>query len=185
MPSGSEPPLTDYEISVIEGWIAAGLPDQKAFASASPRPVLLARPSAPDYRLRLKDALDLAHRLGVTLVPRSQVATDGLILRTASSPKACDDAVIEALRPVSDLIVDAELARTKVTDRGLRALSQWQNLARIDLTRTEVTVEGIGALASLQHLDAVNLTQTRVRTPAAKLSRVLPTARKIWSFDGS
>ena len=185
MPSGNEPPLTEAEISAIEGWIGAGLPEKNSFQAAIHAPPPADIPTAPDYRLRLKDAIELARKLGVTLVPRSQNPTDGLILRTASSPKACNDRVLEGLRPVGDLIVEAELARTQVTDQGLAVLSQWQNLARIDLTRTSVTLEGISALSSLKHLDAVNLTETRVKSPASKLSRVLPSVRRIWCFDGS
>jgi len=55
--------------------------------------------------------------LGIRLVPRSQNPTDGLILRTAGAPERCNDATLAQLAPVASLIVDAELARTMVTDK--------------------------------------------------------------------
>jgi hypothetical protein len=42
-------------------------------------------------------AAALARAAGVKLVPRSRVATDGLVLRTASSPARCDDAALARL----------------------------------------------------------------------------------------
>jgi hypothetical protein len=100
------------------------------------------------------------------LVPVSQVGTDGLILRTASSPSRCTDEAIAALGPLRDLVVDAELARTAVTDRALGEIAQWPHLRRLDLTQTAVTSQGVALLARVTGLKTLNLTATAVAETA-------------------
>ncbi|HXQ80253.1 MAG TPA: c-type cytochrome domain-containing protein [Opitutaceae bacterium] len=184
MPSGDRPPLSPAEIAVLENWIAAGTPATDSFDAARLGPAVVAPPAAPDYRPRLAEATELARTLGVRLVPRSRVPTDGLVLRTASAPAACDDAVLAKLAPVAGLIVDAELARTRVTDKGLEAVGRWSNLAHLDLTRTAVTSDGVAQLASLGRLETLNLTGTRVDGRGLTLAGKLPALRRVWTFGG-
>ena len=128
MPAEGKPPLTAAETRIIEVWIAAGatprIPEtaiQGLPPSAAPSAV--APPLTADYRPQLKTMTELESSLGVRLVPRSQNPTDGLILRTASAPERCSDATLEQLAPVANLIVDAELARTKVSDKGMKTIA--------------------------------------------------------------
>ena len=182
MPSGDHPPLSPAEILVLESWIAAGVPSTAAFEVARLGPAVAEPPAAPDYRPRLAEATELARILGVRLVPRSRVPTDGLVLRTASAPSDCDDAVLAKLAPMADLIVEAELARTKVTDTGMEAVGRWPNLVRIDLTHTAVTSDGIARLTSLARLESLNLTATKVDGRGVALARKLPVLREVWAF---
>jgi hypothetical protein len=115
-------------------------------------------------------------------VPRSQIATDGLILRTASAPQHCDDATLAKLAAIAPLIVEAELARTKITDAGLKALSACENLRSLDLTRTAITSEGLVALASLRKLEALNLTATAVDDAGVARLKELPALKRVWMF---
>lgn len=182
MPSGDRPPLSPAEILVLESWIAAGAPSTAAFEVARPGPAVVEPPAAPDYRPRLAEATALARTLGVRLVPRSRVPTDGLVLRTASAPANCDDEVLARLAPMADLIVEAELARTKVTDKGMEAIGRWANLVSIDLTHTAVTSDGIARLTSLARLESLNLTSTKVDSRGVALVRKLPALREVWAF---
>jgi hypothetical protein len=182
MPSGDHPPLSPAEILVLESWIAAGAPSSAAFEVARPGPVIVEPPAAPDYRPRLAEATALARTLGVRLVPRSRVPTDGLVLRTASAPANCDDAVLAKLAPMADLIVEAELARTRVTDKGMEAVGQWANLVSMDLTHTAVTSDGVARLTSLARLESLNLTATKVDSRGVALARKLPALREVWAF---
>ncbi|HZZ20278.1 MAG TPA: hypothetical protein VFE25_12950 [Opitutaceae bacterium] len=116
-------------------------------------------------------------------MPRSRVPTDGLVLRTASAPGKCDDEVLAKLAPVSDVIVDAELARTKVTDKGMEQIGKWSNLLRIDFTRTAVTSDGIARLASLGKLEALNLTATKVDESGVAIAKKLPKMKTLWAFE--
>lgn len=182
MPSGGQRPLSPAEVGILGKWIAAGAPAEAPFELARPGPPIAAEPAAPDYRPRLAQAAALARKLGVRLVPRSRVPTDGLALETASAPSACDDAALAGLAPVADLIVTADLARSRVTDKGLEALAQWPNLAALDLTRTAVTSGGIAHLAPLARLESLNLTETRVGGAGVAAARRLPALKKLWTF---
>jgi uncharacterized membrane protein len=167
MPAEGKPGLTPAELEVVEFWIASGATEnltvERVKAAAPPAPVKLIVPSlAPDYRPRSNEIAALQTRLGVQLVLRSQDPQDGLILRTVSAPERCDDAVLRALKPIADLIVDAELARTKVTDEGMKALGGFANLRYVDLSYTSVTSRGLASLINLAKLESLNLTATVV-----------------------
>jgi len=167
MPSGGKKPLSADETRWIELWIEAGASEiagLSAFGEAPPKPVVAEVVlQAPDYRDRIAVLQAWEKTWGLRLVPVSQTATDGLIVRTASAPSRCTDDALAALAPLADLIVDAELARTAVTDRGLAAIAAWTNLRRLDLTQTAVTSSGLSAIAPLTRLELLNLTATGVQ----------------------
>jgi hypothetical protein len=169
MPAEGKPGLTVAELKVIEYWIASGatekLTAEKVKAAVPPEPEpakVIVSPLAPDYRSRSDEIAALQARIGVHLVLRSQDPHDGFILRTASAPERCDDAVLRALKPIADLIVDAELARTKVTDEGMKTLGSFANLRHLDLSYTGVTSHGLASLTNLSKLESLNLTATGV-----------------------
>ena len=185
MPTDGKPLLSKDEIRNIELWIAGGASATKVVADFPGAPSLSrfkpAEPArAPDWRPRSAEIAALEARLQVRLVPRSQVATDGLVLRTASAPGRCDDTVLAALAPVAPLIVEAELARTRVTDAGVAALAGWENLRALDLTRTAVTSGGVAPLARLKSLETLNLTDTAVDDAGVGPLRVVPSLRRLW-----
>jgi hypothetical protein len=118
----------------------------------------------------------------VRLVPRSQQSGDGLILRTAGSPRRADDAALARLEPLADLIVEAELARTPVTDAGLATVGRWTNLRSLDLSRTRASSQGMVALAGLSRLEALNLTDSAVDAAGIETVRAFPALRRLWAF---
>ena len=167
MPAEGKPGLSSAELKVIEFWISSGAAEALAVekVSAAPPPVPVKPvlpPLAADYRPRTSEIAALETKFGVRLIPRSQNPRDGLILRTVSFPERCDDAVLSGLKPVADLILEAELARTKVTDEGMKTLGSFVNLRSVDLSRTAVTSRGLAPLASLGKLESLNLTGTDV-----------------------
>ncbi len=188
MPAEGKPPLTADEIKVLELWIAAGAPvqvDEKSLAGLpvshrAPTP----EPKVADYRPQLKTITSLEASLGIRLVPRSQDPTDGLILRTANSPESCTDQTILQLSPISNLIVDAELARTKVTDRGIPILAKnFPNLRFLDLSYTGITSGGIRELARLDKLESLNLTATKVDGKDLAELQSKPKLKKLYLFE--
>jgi mono/diheme cytochrome c family protein len=187
MPSDGKPLLSADEIKNIELWIGGGASATKVLADFPDAPALrraavVTVALAPDWRPRAAELAALEKALGVRLVARSAVATDGLILRTASAPGRCDDAALARLAPVAALIVEAELARTRVTDAGLAALAPWENLRMLDLTRTAVTSRGLGAIARLPRLETLNLTDTAVDDAGVAHLKEMPALRKVWLF---
>jgi hypothetical protein len=189
MPADGKPLLSPAEIRTLELWILKGASATQGVAEFPEAP-LPGRPTAsapllaPDWRPRAAEISQLERRLGVRLVPRSAVPTDGLVLRTASSPARCDDAALGALAPVAELIVEAELARTRITDAGLPAVGGWRNLRRLDLTRTQVSSDGIAGLVALRHLETLNLTDTGVDDAGLAAARALPAQPRVW-FHGT
>jgi hypothetical protein len=187
MPSDGKPLLSADEIKILELWIAAGASATKPLADFPSAPVpktvrVQAEAAAPDWRPRSQQIETLQRELGVKLVPRSQVPTDGLILRTASAPRRCDDAALAKLVPIADLIVDAELARTAITDAGLKSLAEYQNLRALNLTHTNVTSAGIAVLVRLTKLETLNLTETTVDDRGVEQLKAAPALKRVWLF---
>ncbi|MEY4940321.1 MAG: hypothetical protein RIQ93_2056 [Verrucomicrobiota bacterium] len=187
MPSDGKPRLTANEVKILELWIASGASPTapvSAFPNApaplTPKPAAL--PLAPDWRPRAQEIAALEAALNVRLAPRSALPRDGLVLRTVSAPARCDDATLSRLASVAELIVDAELARTKVTDAGLKSVASWPNLRTLDLSRTAVTSDGLSALQSLDKLETLNLTGTLVDDTGVARVRTLPKLRRLWFF---
>jgi uncharacterized membrane protein len=185
MPAEGKPHLSAAEVKLIGLWIAAGasaaLPrDAIAGAGAVAGPEL---PSAPDYRPQLQQIAALEASLGLQLVPRSQVPTDGLILRTASFPAHASDAAIARLAPVAAFIVDAELARSAITDAALSPLAKFTNLRRLDLSYTAITSNGLRALAPLKQLETLNLTGTATSAAGVAALKSNPALKHIYVFQ--
>jgi uncharacterized membrane protein len=188
MPAEGKPALTAPEIKVMEVWIAAGATPNIPDAALQGLPSLPSKPEAStpftaDYRPRTKTIAALEASLGVRLVPRSQNPTDGLILRTASAPRHCNDATLQQLAPVADLIVDAELARTDITDQGLLSIAAFSNLRFLDISHTAVTSAGVKSLATLDKLESLNLTETKVTQDGVAELRTKPSVKRIYLFD--
>jgi hypothetical protein len=188
MPAEGKPALNAAETKIIEVWIAAGATTriaEEAIQGLPPSPGqnALSLPLTADYRPQLKAIAGLETSLGIRLIPRSQNPTDGLILRTVSAPGRCNDATLAQLAPVANLIVDAELARTKVTDKGMPAIANFSNLRFLDLSNTAVTSAGLKDLMKLAKLESVNLTQTRVSHDAAAELQTKPGLKRLYLFE--
>ena len=182
MPSDGKPLLAPEEIAVLEKWIQAGAPAVDAFDAPALVLAVIEPPAAPDYRERLADAEAVARALGLKLVPRSRVATDGFVVRTASAPTRCDDAALAKLAPFADLIVEAELSRTKITDAAMASVATWPNLRVLDVSRTAVSSEGVRTLAGLKKLEWINVSSTSVDTLAVAELQKLPSVHRVWAF---
>ncbi|MSU65372.1 MAG: hypothetical protein EXS38_04550 [Opitutus sp.] len=186
MPSDGKKPLTADEVKLIELWIAAGASATQPLAAIAGAPGIKSPAEvvalAPDYRPRLPQIVALTRSSRVLLLPRSQIPTDGLVLRTADAPIRCDDAMLESLRPIADLIVDAELARTKVTDAGMKSIAGWPNLRTVDLSHTDIGPAGLDAFMSLKRLESINLTETLADEASIARLRLLPALVHIHVF---
>jgi uncharacterized membrane protein len=188
MPTDGKPALTASEVKVMELWIASGatntLPEMEVRGTPPlPKPASAPVPLARDYRPQLEKISSLEQELAVRLVPRSQNPTDGLILRTVSASERCDDSTLARLQSIGDLIVDAELARTKVTDKGLKVLATFSNLRSIDLAHTNVTSAGVPLLARLDHLETLNLTATPVDDAGIVTLRHKQSLKRLYLFE--
>ncbi len=187
MPAEGKPPLDEAEIKLIKLWIGAGASATQAPDAIAGAPAMERAPEvfAPDYTPQQRQIGEIEAALGVRLVPRSQVKTDGLTLRCASAPQRCDDAAIAKLAPIGALIVDAELARTAVTDAGLGPLAGFRNLRYVDLSHTAVTGEGVKKLAALEKLERLNLTGDSVSGTELESLQHNKALKRVYDFESS
>jgi uncharacterized membrane protein len=188
MPAEGKPALSPAETKIIEVWIAAGATIHLAEEATRELPQSVdekkvSAPLTPDYRPQLRTIQELETSLGIRLIPRSQNPTDGLILRTVSAPEGCNDETLAQLKPVANLIVDAELARTKVTDKGMQAIGNFSNLRFLDLSDTAVTSAAVKELMKLEKLESLNLTQTKVARNAAAELQSKPGLKRLYLFE--
>lgn len=184
MPPTGKARLSASETEILRRWIQAGAPGPGATVTVDIAD-LVAAPvpeAAPDYRSFSRQLAELENSLPVRFAPVSEKPTDGLILRTVSAASEVDDRVLERLAPVAALIVDAELARTAVTDEGLAALGRFQNLRRLDLAHTRVTAGGLKHLTSLARLETLNLVGTATNDEAWASLRQLPGLLRIHTY---
>ncbi|MDB6074193.1 MAG: Leucine rich repeat-containing protein [Verrucomicrobiaceae bacterium] len=115
----------------------------------------------------LADTVAKINATGASLAP---VAADAKTYRFTALNVAKDfnDAGLAALAPVADKLVAVDLARTKVTDGGLKALEGMKNLTEIHLENTPVTDAGLDHLTGLASLEYLNLYSTKVTDAGVK-----------------
>lgn len=183
MPSDGKPLLAPQDIAVLEKWILAGAPAAETFDAPPLVAAKVEAPLAPDYSGRLAEAEAVSRALGFKIMPRSRVVTDGFVIRTAGAPARCDDEALAKLAPFADLITEAELARTRITDGAMAAIASWPNLRSLDVSRTGISSAGIARLAGLKKLERINVSSTRVDASAVDELKKLPSLQRIWSFS--
>lgn len=120
---------------------------------------LHAQPAAADPAM--KAAADKVNATGALLMP---VAADGKTWRFTALNIAKDftDAGLDALAPVADKIASLDVARTKVTDAGLKAVVAMKNLTELHLENTGIGDAGLDHLKGLSNLEYLNLYNTKV-----------------------
>lgn len=98
---------------------------------------------------------------GASLLP---IAADAKEYRFTALNVAKDfsDGSLAPLAPLADKIVSLDLARTKVTDKGLAAVGAMKNLRELHLENTGVTDAGLDALKGLASLEYLNLYGAKV-----------------------
>ncbi len=87
------------------------------------------------------------------------------------------------LAPVAPFIVDAELARTRITDAGLKTLAGMRKsaIARSD-PHGDYFRWSCGRSARLKKLEVLNLTETAIDDAGVARLKALPTLKRVWLF---
>lgn len=122
-------------------------------------PLLAADQPAADPAL--KATLDQVNATGASLMP---VSADGQTYRftALNVAKEFADAGLAPLAPMADKISSMDLAKTKVTDAGLKALAGYKNLKELHLEGTGISDAGLDHLKDLTSLEYLNLYNTKV-----------------------
>lgn len=130
----------------------------------------------------LKAVLDQVNSTGASLMP---VAADGKTYRFTALNVAKDftDGNLTALAPAADKITSVDLARTKVTDAGLAALSGMKNLTELHLENTGITDAGVEHLKGLTSLEYLNLYNTKVTDAGAQKLAALSKLKALYLWQ--
>lgn len=109
----------------------------------------------------LTEAIAKVNATGASLAP---VSANAKTYRFTALNVAKDfgDAGLAPLSPLADKITSLDLARTKVTDKGLAAIAGMKNLTELHLENTGVTDAGLDHLKGLAALEYLNLYGTKV-----------------------
>ncbi len=115
----------------------------------------------------LTDSIAKINATGASLAP---IAADSKVYRFTALNVAKDfgDASLAPLASVADKISSLDLARTKVTDAGMKAVAGMKNLTELHLENTAVTDAGLDQLKGLAALEYLNLYSTKVTDAGVK-----------------
>ena len=186
MPAEGRSPLKPTEIAWIRSWIRAGAsPSDKEVAG-------VVIPSAPqdlppepvgDYSKLADEIEQLRHSQGAKLLPVSSKPADGLILNTVDVASTFDDAHLAQFEKFAPYIVEANLARTAITDVSLDTLAHFSHLRALHLEGTAITGNGLAKLAALHRLTYLNLSETKVTAASLAPLKSMPNLRHVYTFN--
>lgn len=185
MPAEGRPPLKPIQIAWIRAWIRAGAsPSDKEVAGV----VLPGAPSelppepVADYS-KLSDEIEqMRHGQGAKLLPVSAKPSDGLILSTVDVAPAFGDAQLAPFEKYAPYIVEANLARSAVTDASFDTLAHFTHLRALHLEGTAITGSGLAKLSALHRLTYLNLSETKVTAASLAPLKSIPNLRHVYTF---
>jgi hypothetical protein len=190
MPADGHSPLAPNQIAMIRAWIANGaspIATQIAGFALPERPPnhqsdLTLQP-VPDYTALLPEIRQTQQAQGAKLIQLSANLSDGLILNTVDTPASFGDAQLAAFLKFAPFIVEANLARTAVTDASLDTLSHFTHLRTLHLEGTAITGNGLAKLAPLTQLTYLNLSETRLTPQSISPVRSMPNLHHLYLFN--
>jgi hypothetical protein len=120
---------------------------------------------------------------GAKLKQVSSKPEDGLILYTVDIAPNFGDAQLAQFLKFAPFIVEADLARTAVTNASFDTLSKFNHLRALHLEETNVTGDGLAKLAQLPQLNYLNLSGTQVTAAAVAPLNSLKNLRHIYLYN--
>jgi uncharacterized membrane protein/mono/diheme cytochrome c family protein len=188
MPAEGHTPLSANQIAMIRAWIANGAsPTATQIAGFAlpelPRPAAPQLQPVPDYTALLPEIRQMQQAQGAKLIPLSAKLSDGLILNTVDAPANFGDAQLAAFLKFAPYIVEANLARTAVTDASFDTLSHFTHLRALHLEGTAVTGNGMAKLVPLTQLTYLNLNETKVTPQSITPIRSMPNLHHLYLFN--
>ncbi len=186
MPAEGRPPLKPEEIAWLRAWIQqdasatathlAGITLPESRDEPPPQPV-------SDYSALMNDIRQMQQAQGAKLAFVSSKPSDGLVLNTVDAAPTFDDAQLAQFQRFAPYIVEANLARTAITDASFDTLGKFSPLRALHLEGTAITGSNLARLATLTQLPYLNLSETRVTSTAVASLKSLPNLRHIYLFD--
>lgn len=186
MPAEGRTPLKPEQIAWIKAWIRAGAsPSDKEVAG-------VAMPSGPadpapepvgDYSKLADEIEQMRHSTGAKLLPVSSKPADGLVLNTVDVAPAFGDAQLAQFEKFAPYIVEANLARTAVTDASFDTLAHFTHLRALHLEGTAIAGTGLSKLSALHRLTYLNLSETKVTGASLAALKSMANLRHVYTFN--
>ena len=186
MPAEGRPPLKPAQIAWIRAWIRAGAsPSDKEVAGVSipTQPAELPPEPVGDYSKFTNEIEQMRHAQGAKLLPVSSKASDGLILNTVDVAPNFGDPQLAQFEKYGPYIVDANLARSAVTDASFDTLAHFTHLRALHLEGTAITGNGLAKLNALHRLNYLNVSETKVTTASLAPLKSMPNLRHVYTFN--
>ncbi|MCB1204175.1 MAG: hypothetical protein KDN18_07935 [Verrucomicrobiae bacterium] len=131
---------------------------------------------------RLAEVNEAAEKYHFSLMPVS-AEDERLRVNVINAAKDFGDDQLKMLEPVAERIVWLDLARSQVTDEGMKTVRLMRDLERLHLENTAITDKGIAELASLAKLEYLNLYGTKVGNGIFETFAKLPNLRKVYVWQ--
>ena len=130
----------------------------------------------------IKTAIQKVEASGASLLP---IAADVAEYRftALNVAKQFKDDGLAPLAPIADKITSLDLARTSVTDAGLKAVSAMKNLKELRLDNTGITDAGLDQLKGLTKLEYLNLYGTKVTDAGVIKLAALPALKSLYLWQ--
>jgi uncharacterized membrane protein len=176
---------TDPAIAELANEVAAihsGKNENAATAEAAAAPSLWDSLPEDEKTARLAEVNEAAEKYHFSVMPIS-AEDDRLRVNVINAAKDFGDDQLKLLEPVAERIVWLDLARSQVTDDGMKTVRLMRDLERLHLENTAITDKGIAELASLAKLEYINLYGTKVGNGIFETFAKLPALKKAYLWQ--
>jgi hypothetical protein len=185
MPAEGRPPLKPEEIAWLRAWIrqsASSTAETMAGVSIADRSDESPQPVG-DYTALMSEIRLMQQGQGAKLVAVSSIPSDGLVLNTFDVAASFNDTQLAQLQRFAPYIVEADLARTAISDASISTLTQFTQLRALHLEETSITGKDLAKLTALSKLNYLNLSETKVTSAAVAPLRSMPNLHHLYLFD--
>lgn len=200
MPPKNKAQLTKHQISVLQWWVNTGADFNKKVSdlkqSENIKPVLLAMETGivtpeneitevPEEPVNAGDTA-VINKLAVEGVMVMTVARNSNYLSAnfvTAGNKA--DALVKSLQPLKKQLIALKLDQSNVSDSTLSAISDLNNLRRLQLSNTAISDEGLVKLKKLKELGSLNLVGTKVTAKGVMQIKDLKALKYLYLYKTS
>ncbi|MAS94174.1 MAG: hypothetical protein CMO55_13340 [Verrucomicrobiales bacterium] len=138
--------------------------------------------SPEEQEQRMADVLSAAEKYHFSVMPIS-AEDERLRVNVINAAKEFGDEQLKLLEPVADQVIWLDLARSQITDEGLKTVGKMRGLERLHLENTKVTDSGIAQLKGLTDLEYLNLYSTEVGNGIFETFTTLPNLKKVYLWQ--
>ena len=206
MPPGENDPLTPEEIKILSWWIDTGASVDETVAELGHEDEILGalavmdatRKGAevekivwlPEWEIlsdeeretRLADAHVAADQFNFSLMPIS-AEDNRLRVNVINASKEFGDEQLKTLEPIAEHILWLDIARSQITDEGMKMVNKMRNLERLHLEGTKITDSGIAEIEPLENLQYLNLYGTEITDALFTHLQGIPNLQKLFVWQ--